>query len=412
MEEKAVTNGAAAADVAAPDNKDNTKEEVSKSKEAVANKDAEEQNKGSENGAEGHSGGDVNMAEAEIAEEGGGGDAGAAKQVDSGDVKTDADTKEDANARTEEGEDAKMTEADVGSTEVKDKEEKEDEVENTNEQDESKEQEKGVLAEQEENEGKETDADENQEEEEAEEKGSAGKKDEAEAEGDKKTEENKETPKNKKARSARDRSQGKEEQDGSKSREAKSLLNTPSPYGTNRPQRERKTVERLVEVIDKEPNKNFVVEKGQGTPLKDIPSVAHRISRKKPSDLKFLHSILFGRKGKYISLPKSGDIVFYLGKKVTKGKGESAEAVLPSKDDLRKTITEILKKVDFNTATFSDILKKLDNHYKMDLTPKKEAIKVMIQDELTKLSEEDEEGEGDEDTGKKQQQPQAQEIEA
>jgi len=99
------------------------------------------------------------------------------------------------------------------------------------------------------------------------------------------------------------------------------------------------------------------------------------------------------------------------GKKVTKGKGESVEAVLPSKDDLRKTITEILKKVDFNTATFSDILKKLDNHYKMDLAPKKEAIKVMIQDELTKLSEEDE-GEGAGDTEKKQQQPQAKEIEA
>jgi protein DEK len=52
-------------------------------------------------------------------------------------------------------------------------------------------------------------------------------------------------------------------------------------------------------------------------------------------------------------LPKSGDIVFYLGKKVTKGKGESAEAVLPSKDDLRKTITEILKKVDFNTVSYN-----------------------------------------------------------
>jgi hypothetical protein len=87
-------------------------------------------------------------------------------------------------------------------------------------------------------------------------------------------------------------------------------------------------------------------------------------------------------------------------------------------------------------ATFSDILKKLgkifrhvstdflwlmrdaltdfylvDNHYKMDLAPKKEAIKVMIQDELTKLSEEDE-GEGAGDTEKKQQQPQAKEIEA
>lgn len=45
----------------------------------------------------------------------------------------------------------------------------------------------------------------------------------------------------------------------------------------------------------------------------------------------------------------------------------------------------------------------------MDLTPKKEAIKVMIQDELTKLSEEDEEAEGD---GDKQQEPQAKEIEA
>ena len=38
---------------------------------------------------------------------------------------------------------------------------------------------------------------------------------------------------------------------------------------------------------------------------------------------------------------------------MTKGKGESAEAVLPSKDDLRKTITEILKKVDFNTVSYN-----------------------------------------------------------
>jgi protein DEK len=51
-------------------------------------------------------------------------------------------------------------------------------------------------------------------------------------------------------------------------------------------------------------------------------------------------------------LPKSGDIVCYVGKKVTKGKGESAEAVLPSKDDLRK-ITKILKKVDFNTVSYN-----------------------------------------------------------
>jgi protein DEK len=36
---------------------------------------------------------------------------------------------------------------------------------------------------------------------------------------------------------------------------------------------------------------------------------------------------------------------------VTKGKGESAGADLPSKDELRKTITAILKKVDFNKVS-------------------------------------------------------------
>jgi hypothetical protein len=49
MEEKAVANGAAFVDVATPDNKDNTKEEASETKEAE-NQDAQEKNKGSENG--------------------------------------------------------------------------------------------------------------------------------------------------------------------------------------------------------------------------------------------------------------------------------------------------------------------------------------------------------------------------
>jgi protein DEK len=49
----------------------------------------------------------------------------------------------------------------------------------------------------------------------------------------------------------------------------------------------------------------------------------------------------------------------------------------------------------------------------MDLTPKKEAIKVMIQDELTKMSEEaDEDEDAGEDAEKKQLQPQAKEVKA
>jgi len=57
----------------------------------------------------------------------------------------------------------------------------------------------------------------------------------------------------------------------------------------------------------------------------------------------FFHALL--------ACPKNVDVVFRLGKKVTKGKGESAGADLPSKDELRKTITAILKKVDFHTVS-------------------------------------------------------------
>ncbi|WOK91624.1 protein DEK-like [Canna indica] len=78
----------------------------------------------------------------------------------------------------------------------------------------------------------------------------------------------------------------------------KELLNSPITLSIERPVRERKTVERLVEVIEKEASREFQVEKGQGTPLKDIPRVAHKLAKKKPADIKLIHQTLFGRKGK------------------------------------------------------------------------------------------------------------------
>ncbi|XP_019435695.1 PREDICTED: uncharacterized protein DDB_G0286299-like isoform X5 [Lupinus angustifolius] len=82
--------------------------------------------------------------------------------------------------------------------------------------------------------------------------------------------------------------------------------------------------------------------------------------------------------------------------KVTKGKGKSKEKVDPSDDQLRDAICEILKNVDFNTATFTDILKQLAKQFDVDLTPRKASIKIIIQEELTKLAEEAEDEE-DED---------------
>jgi protein DEK len=66
----------------------------------------------------------------------------------------------------------------------------------------------------------------------------------------------------------------------------------------------------------------------------------------------------------------------------------------------------------FILETTNSFFMSIDNHYKMDLAPKKEAIKVMIQDELTKLSEEADEDDGGQDVGKKQKQHKAKEVEA
>ncbi|XP_038903138.1 ABC transporter F family member 4 [Benincasa hispida] len=88
------------------------------------------------------------------------------------------------------------------------------------------------------------------------------------------------------------------------------------------------------------------------------------------------------------------------GKKIVKGKEKTKEEkTRPSDDELREAICEILKVVDFTTATFTDILKQLARQFKMDLTTQKSSIKLMIQEELTKLADEAEEEDGGEGRG-------------
>ncbi|EHA8590151.1 protein DEK [Cocos nucifera] len=106
--------------------------------------------------------------------------------------------------------------------------------------------------------------------------------------------------KGKRASSQKVSAKGEAKEKKERGTKSKELPSTPTPSSIDRPVRERKTVERLVEVIEKEPNKEFLVEKGRGTPLKDIPNVAHKLARKKPADLKLLHQTLFGRKGKVV----------------------------------------------------------------------------------------------------------------
>jgi omega-hydroxypalmitate O-feruloyl transferase/protein DEK len=47
------------------------------------------------------------------------------------------------------------------------------------------------------------------------------------------------------------------------------------------------------------PSKSVSIEKGRGTPLREIPNVAHKLSKRKADDnLMLLHTILFGKKAK------------------------------------------------------------------------------------------------------------------
>ncbi|KAL9329877.1 hypothetical protein ACSQ67_004880 [Phaseolus vulgaris] len=74
------------------------------------------------------------------------------------------------------------------------------------------------------------------------------------------------------------------------------------------------------------------------------------------------------------------------------GKGKSSEKVKsgPSKKEMHRVVVDILKKVDFNTATLSDILKQLGTHFDVDLMNRKSEVKDIITDVINNMSDNDE----------------------
>ncbi|KAH9543794.1 hypothetical protein CY35_13G083600 [Sphagnum magellanicum] len=72
------------------------------------------------------------------------------------------------------------------------------------------------------------------------------------------------------------------------------------PFFTDRPTRERKSIERFIAFVEKDTNKEVQIKKGEGTPFKDIPNVAYKLSKISKNDeiLSMLHSLLFNKRGK------------------------------------------------------------------------------------------------------------------
>ncbi|KOM30456.1 hypothetical protein LR48_Vigan01g001000 [Vigna angularis] len=75
------------------------------------------------------------------------------------------------------------------------------------------------------------------------------------------------------------------------------------------------------------------------------------------------------------------------------GKGKRSEKAEdgPSKNEMHRVVVDILKKVDFNTATLSDILKQLGTHFDVDLMHRKAEVKDIITDVINNMSDNDKE---------------------
>ncbi|KAG6404176.1 hypothetical protein SASPL_136416 [Salvia splendens] len=67
----------------------------------------------------------------------------------------------------------------------------------------------------------------------------------------------------------------------------------------------------------------------------------------------------------------------------------------PTREEMHEVVVNILKEVDFNTATLSDILRQLGNHFSIDLLHRKSEVKAIITEVIKNMSD-DEEDEDDE----------------
>lgn len=68
----------------------------------------------------------------------------------------------------------------------------------------------------------------------------------------------------------------------------------------------------------------------------------------------------------------------------------------PTDEELCSAIREFLNEVDFETATLSDIVNRLGERFNQDFRERKAHMKSLIQEELTRIAEEDDEDDAEE----------------
>ncbi|XP_030542281.1 DEK domain-containing chromatin-associated protein 1-like isoform X2 [Rhodamnia argentea] len=80
-----------------------------------------------------------------------------------------------------------------------------------------------------------------------------------------------------------------------------------------------------------------------------------------------------------------------------KGKSSKKPKAEPGREEMHAVVVDILKKVDFNTATLSDILRQLGTHFGVDLMHRKAEIKDVITEVINNMTDDEDEGDDDEE---------------
>ncbi|PPS09778.1 hypothetical protein GOBAR_AA10874 [Gossypium barbadense] len=135
-----------------------------------------------------------------------------------------------------------------------------------------------------------------------------------------------------------------------------------------------------------------------GSKLKGSASKKQKVGKEGSNDVKFsTKSEVPGKK----QTNKSPAKVSTKTQATGKGKCSKKPKAEPSREEINEVVVDILKKVDFNTATLSDILRQLGTHFDLDLIHRKAEVKDIITEAINNMSddEEGEESEENADTG-------------
>ncbi|KAA3460564.1 protein DEK-like isoform X2 [Gossypium australe] len=135
-----------------------------------------------------------------------------------------------------------------------------------------------------------------------------------------------------------------------------------------------------------------------GSKLKGSASKKQKVGKEGSNDVKFsTKNEVPGKK----QTNKSPAKVSTKTQATGKGKSSKKPKAEPSREEINEVVIDILKKVDFNTATLSDILRQLGTHFDLDLIHRKAEVKDIITEAINNMSddEEGEESEENADTG-------------